>query len=241
MVMKLQRAGAAASAASSNTEERRVPSGWGKPAGDAAPQAEAAANQEAPAAEERKAPSGWGKPAGSAPSAAQEQRAEIADKLNPETQADPEAGAGFSADVIALRGQVEGGGAEEAPFDGGQTAGQAEAPAARNTRSPRAKPQGDDGTLQEIRHELSALHAEVALLHANHGVDQDAPQTDEEKAAQAERDTTYLLQSLLVGAKDAAQAVATLEAMNPGAAQEAYELLFGAIEKRLAAHGLLAA
>lgn len=244
MVMKLQRAGAAASAATTNTEERRVPSGWGKPQGEAAaaqPEAaQAAVNEQgSQEVEQRKAPSGWGKPGGGAPSATQEQRAEIAGKLNPETAADPEANAGFSAEVIALRGQVEGGeAAEEAPFEGGQERAAAEA-AEPTTRSRATKPRGDDALLQELRHELSAIRAEMALLHANHGVEP-ATQSDEEKAADAERDTTYMFASLLGSAKAAAETVVTLSAINEDAAHEAYVLLFGALEKRMAAHGFVA-
>lgn len=241
MVMKLQRAGAAAPAATSGDGERRVPSGWGSPKGGATAPETAQNDAAAPqSGEERKAPSGWGAPKGAAPSAAQEQRAEIAEKLNPETPADPEAGAGFSAEVIALRSQVEGGEEGEAPFDGGQPLTAAEAPASspRTTRNRPAKT--DDDTLQQLRQELSAIRAEMALLHANHGVEPSA-RSDEEKAADAERDTTYMLASLLGGAKAAAEAVTTLGALNEDAAHEAYLLLFGAIEKRMAAHGFVEA
>lgn len=114
MVMKLQRAGAATAPA---TEERRVPAGWGAPKpteAAAAPMAEAAQPQITAAAptEERKVPAGWGRPAGAAPSEAQEQRAAIQEKLNPQTAEEvvqaAEQTTAFSDNVIALKASIEG-------------------------------------------------------------------------------------------------------------------------------------
>jgi hypothetical protein len=231
MVMKLQRAGTAASGATQGAaEERRVPSGWGAPKGEVA--ANGPQDNAPPAAEERKAPAGWGAPKGSAPTEAQTQREEIRDKLTGD-QGEAEAGQ-FSAETTALRQQIEGG-AGEAPFEDGQERAVAE-PKPTTARS--RAPKGDDSTAKEIaqlQHELSAMRAEMALMHANHG--STSEYTAQERAASearhAEESRTYALGTLLNAAAHAAEAVEKLGAVNVDAASEAYILLFGALEKRM--------
>jgi hypothetical protein len=102
MIMKLQRAGAAAPAAEG---ERRAPAGWGAPKTEAAPAAQQTA---APAAETRAAPAGWGKPA----AAVQEQRAEIQEKLNPQPETEAAAGpaetGAFSRVIADMKEAIEG-------------------------------------------------------------------------------------------------------------------------------------
>lgn len=211
MVTKLSRAGAAPAAEG----ERKAPSGWGKPEGQAAaPQAGPQGGtppQEAAPQEERKAPSGWGKPAGAPPTEAQEQRAEIQEKLNPEVApaADPiqpSAGGAFSENVEQLRQQVEAGGAaeQESPLPEQQAA----APVTPTRRRAAATPP------TEI-----ASYAPPATL----GLD----------ALEAEH-TTGQIAALVYAAKAAADAVVALQATgNLEIVAETYELLFGAIEKRL--------
>lgn len=246
MVMKLQRAGAAASSATQGAAERKAPSGWGAPKGEvSASGQEGAAMAKAQMAEQVAAseqtvrtPAGWGRPGGAAHTEAQEQRAEIQEKLNPEVppETETQGEGGFSADVIQLRSQVEGGG-EAAPFDGAQDA--ASAPKATRTRRTAVAETGGDA-LAEIRHELSAIHAEVALLHANHGVEpasQDPAAEAAREARYAEEQTGRMLNELLHGAKAAADAVTALSAVNPEVAASTFEMLFGAIEVRLTALG----
>lgn len=241
MVMKLQRAGAAAPV---ETSERRVPSGWGSPSVVAAPEpkADEVATQVAVAqavmspdkpTEERKAPSGWGKPASAAAAPQteeQEQRAEIREKLNPETQGEPEGNAGFSAEVIALKGTVEQG-EDPVPFEGSHTA--AEAPPASLPKATRSRAANNGPAAQVI--DLDAVREAVreAVEAAQpKGV---YPTPDEEEKA------NYALRNILDGAKSAAEAVAALALVNPDAAGETYTLLFGAIEGRLKALGFAAA
>jgi hypothetical protein len=248
MVMKLQRAGAAAPAAAQGNTERKSPAGWGAPKADAAGPAQTTTQAAPPAAEERRSPAGWGAPKSAGPSAAQEQREEIREKLNP--QVEPEAdngeqapGGAFSAEVIALRQQVEGG--EQPPFDASQAREPAEitqAPKATRSRASKGEkdapyPSADAAAVAvyELRAEVSSLRAEVALLHANH-----APAPYNDPAADAARETryeneslSYQLKGLLEGAKAAAEAVNALASISPDGCSEAYELLMGAVEKRL--------
>lgn len=234
MVMKLQRAGATAPAENGQQAERRVPAGWGVPKGDPSPteQSNIAA---APVAEERRAPAGWGKPPGAPQTAEQEQREAIQQKLNPEVEQQVHgetvsADRAFSADVIALKAQVEGGEApatEEPPFEGA-TLGTAATPP-RPTRSRRTgevaqpTPHWDVG---EIKNAVRDVMNEV-----NTGIHS---QADEEHRNRMNAEhTTRMLTDLMHGAKAAAEAVASLNTVDPSASGTAYELLFGAIEKRL--------
>lgn len=222
MVMKLQRAGATAPA---ETTERRAPAGWGsKPTGDAAPANEQTTT--AAPAEERKAPSGWGKPAGSpaaAPTEEQEQRAEIREKLNPEQQpgTTDEGSAGFSTDVIALKGQVEAG--ADVPFEGSQERTQSQGEAPKRTRTPKDTPPPSGLSLQDITDAVrSAL---------NDNAPQPYVESDETRQVRYLSDTMY-------AAKAAADAVAALAGTgNTDAAGEVFELLFGAVEQQLKALG----
>lgn len=227
MVMKLQRAGASAPA-TQGEGERRVPSGWGKPAAN---QEAAEAQAASPATEPRKAPAGWGRPAGAAPSEAQEQRAEIQEKLNPETQADPEATAGFSAGVIALRNQVEGGesAADEAPFDGGQPAQPAKAPRTRAKADP--TPPASGLSIQDIKDAVGEV------LNDNlPNVKTSSMETEEERTANRR---IYHLETLMRSLHTACEAAVAVGAMSPESGAEVYALGVGAVEAELKAHGFV--
>lgn len=233
MVMKLQRAGAAASSASAPATERKAPAGWGTPKGDAANDAAVAevaqntALAEAAQNEERRAPAGWGAPKGAPVSEAQEQRAEIQEKLNPETAADH---GGFSGDVIAARTALEGGAgpeeAEQAPFEPGVLQASAEPAKRTRARSIDPTPPASGLSIQDIK---DAVALAMNQPRATGPFDED-------------HHAGWQLAELLSGAKAAAEAVVAIASTgNEGAAGATYELLFGAIEARLARLGYTAA
>lgn len=213
MVTKLLRAGAAAPAEGGG----RAPAGWGKPPGDAAPAAER--QQAAPPTEERKAPSGWGRP-GAVPTEAQEQRAEIQEKLNPEVAPEPDpiqpnAGGAFSETVIALKNQIEG-----APHLVNTETGEVQHLAA----SP--LPDEQQVATPTRTRRAGAAPASAALSYA-------PPATLGLDALEAQH-TTDQLCGLMHASAGAAQAVASLHALgNEDVTAATYELLFGALEKRL--------
>ena len=225
MVMKLQRAGAAAPAEGGAA---RAPAGWGKPQGDPAPAA--AQTAAAAPAEGRKAPSGWGRPAGAAPTEVQEQRETIQEKLNPEVAGSsdpiqPGAGGAFSDSVAQLRAQVEGA-TNDSPLPEQQQAATPPSTATRTRRSPAAAQASTGITLEDVEQA-------VANVMSRNG--SELQPADEQRLRQwAEEHTTSQIAVLCAAAKDAGSAVASLAGTgNIDIAAETYELMFGAIEKRL--------
>lgn len=237
MVAKLSRAGATAPAGDG---ARTAPAGWSKPAGGTAP-VDAPENTATTAADTgtRAAPAGWGKPAtGGAQAAEPTQREEIREKLTaePEGAGAAEVSGGFSDNVIALKSGVESGQA----FEGGQAASPetlaaAERPpengAQTRSRAPRTSaPPASGLSVSDIKDAVrEALNDNTAS-----GALQTAPYDHEaDQRRYADESTTRQLAELIGSAKTAAEAVQTLGLTNPDAAQDAYEKLFAAIEKRL--------
>lgn len=250
MVMKLQRAGAAAPV---ETSERRVPAGWGSPGVVAAPDhqaAQVAANEQTAAVaqaivdtdkptEERKAPSGWGKPASAAAAPQteeQEQRAEIREKLNPETPGEPEGNAGFSAEVIALKGTVEQG-EDPVPFENSQAvveAGTLATQAAPKATRSRAASPGSAAQVIDLDAVREALRSVLYERDNQLTTNAEVVAYEEQRHAQyVDEHNGRVLNEILHGAKAAADAVAVLSAISADAGQEAHTLLFGAIEERI--------